>query len=129
MNTWSMTVFVGDEAYALCQDFLKPFSQKNLNTECRIFNYRLSRFRIFHTEIYLRLDSIETIVLTCCVLHNFLRRRSKTYCSSDSLAQEQPSASEEREVEQNVFIPLKNGFNRHHGAQGKEVRDVFALLQ
>jgi hypothetical protein len=28
------------------------------------------------------------------------------------------------ELEQNVFIPLKNGFNRHHGAQGKEVRDM-----
>jgi hypothetical protein len=111
-------VFVGDEAFALRQDFLKPFSQKNLNTERIIFNYRLSRarrivenvlgilasrFRIFHTEINLRLDSIETIVLAC-VLHNFLRRRSKT----DSLAQEKPSASEELEVGQNVFIPLKN---------------------
>jgi hypothetical protein len=61
------------------------------------------------------LDSIETIVLAC-VLHNFLRRRSKTYCSSDSLAQEKPSAPEELEVEQNVFIPLKNGFNRPHAA-------------
>jgi hypothetical protein len=89
-------VFVGDEAFVLRQDFLKPFSQKNLNTERRIFNYRLSRargivenvfgilasrFRIFHTEINLRLDSIETTVLAC-VLHNFLRRRSKTYCPS-----------------------------------------------
>jgi hypothetical protein len=125
---------VGDKAFALRQDFFKPFSQKNLNTERSIFNYRLSRLRrivekvsgilatrlqMFHTDVNLRLDNIETTVLTCCVLHNFLRRRSKTYCPSDSLAQEKPSASEELEVEHNVFIPLKNGFNRHHGAQGK----------
>jgi hypothetical protein len=34
--------FVGDEAFALRQEFLKPFSQKNLNTERRNFNYQLS---------------------------------------------------------------------------------------
>jgi hypothetical protein len=44
--------------------------------------------------------------------------------SKQNLAQEKPSASEELEVEQNVFIPLKNGFNRHLGALGKEVRDM-----
>jgi hypothetical protein len=38
-------IFVGDEAFALRQDFLKPFSQNNLNTERRIFNNRLLRAR------------------------------------------------------------------------------------
>jgi hypothetical protein len=38
-------IFVGDKAFALCQDFLKPFSQNNLNTERRIFNNRLLRAR------------------------------------------------------------------------------------
>jgi hypothetical protein len=36
-GTIDLYVFVGDEAFALRQDFLKPFSQKNLNTERRIF--------------------------------------------------------------------------------------------
>ncbi|VEN43487.1 unnamed protein product, partial [Callosobruchus maculatus] len=38
-------VFIGDEAFALRDNFLKPFSQKELNRERRIFNYRLSRAR------------------------------------------------------------------------------------
>ena len=36
-------VFVGDEAFALRRDLLKPFSQKQLTNEYRVFNYRLSR--------------------------------------------------------------------------------------
>jgi len=35
--------FVGDEAFALLKDLLKPFSQKQLTNECRVFNYCLSR--------------------------------------------------------------------------------------
>jgi hypothetical protein len=107
----------------LRQEFLKPFSQKNLNTERRNFNYQLSwarrivenvffgilasRFWIFHTDINLRLDSTETTVLTCCVLHNFLRRQSKTYCSSDSLEQEKLSASENWKWNKTFLFPWK----------------------
>ena len=36
-------VFVGDEAFALRKDFLKPFSSRELTEERRVFNYRLSR--------------------------------------------------------------------------------------
>ncbi|XP_071051271.1 putative nuclease HARBI1 [Onthophagus taurus] len=83
-------VFIGDEAFALRSNFLKPFSRKELSYENKIYNYRLSRarntvecafgmlasrFRILHTEINLKLDKIEKVVLTCCVLHNFLRSK------------------------------------------------------
>lgn len=79
-------VFVGDEAFALTPHFLKPYSQKELTNERKIFNYRLSRarrivenafgilanrFRIFHTSINLSLENIDTVVMSCCVLHNF----------------------------------------------------------
>lgn len=79
-------VFVDDEAFALRCDFLKPYNQKDLNHDRKIFNYRLSRargkiensfgilaarFRIFHTAIRLHLESIDKVVLACCVLHNF----------------------------------------------------------
>lgn len=82
-------VFVGDEAFALRPDFMKPFGKNALNQERKIFNYRLSRarrvienvfeimsnrFKIFHTAINLKLDRIDLVVLTCCVLHNYLRR-------------------------------------------------------
>lgn len=83
-------VFVGDDAFSLEPHLLKPFPQANLNTEKKIFNYRLSRarriienvfgilaarFRIFHTEINVRIDRIEKIVMACCALHNFLRKK------------------------------------------------------
>lgn len=38
-------VFVGDEAFALRKDFLKPFSSRELTEERRVLNYRLSRAR------------------------------------------------------------------------------------
>uniref|UniRef100_A0A5G3JZG2 DDE Tnp4 domain-containing protein n=1 Tax=Xenopus tropicalis TaxID=8364 RepID=A0A5G3JZG2_XENTR len=82
-------VFVGDEAFGLHENLLKPFPQKVLTPERKIFNYRLSRarrvvenafgilanrFRIFHTSINLCPEKIDMVVLSCCVLHNFLRK-------------------------------------------------------
>lgn len=94
-------VFIGDEAFALTPNFLKPFSQRDLTNERRIFNYRLSRarrivenafgilssrFRIFHTSIHLATENIDIVVMTCCVLHNFLRKKySTTYTPINSL--------------------------------------------
>lgn len=63
-----MFVFIGDDAFALRKDLLKPFPMKNLSHEERVYNYRLSRarrvvenafgilatrFRVFHTTISL----------------------------------------------------------------------------
>jgi hypothetical protein len=36
---------MGDEGFAMREAFLKPISQKDLNPERNIFNYRLSRAR------------------------------------------------------------------------------------
>ena len=36
-------VFIGDEAFSLRKDFLKPYNVKQLTRERKIFNYRLSR--------------------------------------------------------------------------------------
>jgi len=84
-------VFVSDEAFAMRPDLIKPYNRDSLNKERRIFNYRLSRarrvventfgilasrFRIFHTSINLKVENIETVVLACCALHNFLRKIS-----------------------------------------------------
>ncbi|KAJ8874256.1 hypothetical protein PR048_025099 [Dryococelus australis] len=58
-------VFLGDVAFALTPTVLEPFHQQQLTNE---------RFRIFHTSINLKPASIDNIAMTCCELHNFLRR-------------------------------------------------------
>ncbi|KAM4029985.1 uncharacterized protein ACNLHF_022083 [Anomaloglossus baeobatrachus] len=81
--------FIADEAFPLQKNVLRPYPHVSLNVFRRIFNYRLSRarrvvenafgilssrFRIFHTAINLKLDSIDRVIQACCVLHNLLRK-------------------------------------------------------
>lgn len=103
-NTVLRYVFVGDEAFAMRRELLKLYRRDTLTRERRIFNYRLSRarrvventfgilasrFRIFHTSINLKMDNVDTVVLTCCALHNFLRRRSpQIYTPYESMDRE-----------------------------------------
>ncbi|KAM4038469.1 LOW QUALITY PROTEIN: putative nuclease HARBI1 [Anomaloglossus baeobatrachus] len=83
-------VFLADEAFPLRKNLLRPYPQISLTPQRRVFNYRLSRarrvvesafgilatrFRIFHTAINLKINSIDRVVLACCILHNFLRKR------------------------------------------------------
>ncbi|XP_075208070.1 uncharacterized protein LOC142312966 [Anomaloglossus baeobatrachus] len=39
------------------------------------FGIMANRFRVFHMPIDLKIESIDSVVLACCVLHNFLRQR------------------------------------------------------
>lgn len=45
MNLPQNAIIVGDDAFPLRKDILKPFSKRNLSTSERIFNYRLCRAR------------------------------------------------------------------------------------
>ena len=137
-------VFVGDEAFCLRSDFLKPFPQGNLNKEKRIFNYRLSRarriienvfcimsarFRILHTDINLRLDRIDLVVMTCAVLHNFLRRKcSQSYIPTECLDNEDWDNSEVNNglrMNSDSVCGLQHGHNRHSGREANESRNLF----
>jgi hypothetical protein len=95
--------FVADEAFPLRGYLLKSYPQRGLSIEERIFNYRLSRarrivenafgimasrFRVFHTDIALAVTNIDTVVLACCVLHNYLRRQSTNYSPRSYVDQE-----------------------------------------
>ncbi|KAK7881457.1 hypothetical protein WMY93_029866 [Mugilogobius chulae] len=88
-------MFIGDEAYPLRPDLMKPYPFRNLNSSQRIYNYRLSRarrvvenafgilanrFRVFRTTIPLVPDKVVTITFACLYLHNYLRHhRSDAY--------------------------------------------------
>lgn len=124
-------VFVGDEAFALRPDFMKPFNVRSLNERRRIYNYRLSRarrtvenafgilsnrFRILHTSINLDLRKIEIVVLTCCILHNFLRRNCASYISEEGVSD---NSNNER-----TLTPLENN-GGNTSTQAKLVRDMY----
>jgi hypothetical protein len=43
------------------------------------FGIMANRFRVLLTPIATNIQIVDDIVLTCCVLHNFLRRKSTSY--------------------------------------------------
>lgn len=81
---------VGDDAFPLRHNLMKPFPQVNMSLRQRVFNYRLSRcrrvvenafgilttkFRLFRQELSMRPESCEVIISAAVVIHNMLRER------------------------------------------------------
>ncbi|XP_069616939.1 uncharacterized protein [Ranitomeya imitator] len=92
-------VVVGDEAFQMCANLLKPYSSRDLNHTKRIFNYRLTRarrtvecafgllvskWRILGTAINLNLDTIDGVVKACVVLHNYIMAKEKPNIELDA---------------------------------------------
>ncbi|XP_028394491.1 uncharacterized protein LOC114518686 [Dendronephthya gigantea] len=82
--------FAGDDAFPLETNVMKPFAQRGLSEERRIFNYRLSwgrrvsesvfgilsnRFRVYSTVLSIKLDNAVKVILATLALHNFLRAK------------------------------------------------------
>lgn len=82
-------VFLGDEAFPLLDNLLKPYRRADASVDKTkaIFNYRLSRarrlvensfgilinrFRIFLTTIDLSTSTLENTVTSACIIHNLL---------------------------------------------------------
>ena len=87
---------LGDEAFALDQNLMKPFPHRTTMGDEKIFNYRLSqarrivenafglicaRFRVLLRTLELDVINVMQVVRACIVLHNFLRTR-KDQCYS-----------------------------------------------
>lgn len=137
-------VFVADDAFALHENVLKPYPQRQLTYDQRIFNYRLSRarrivenafgilssrFRIFHTEINLKPEKIDFIVLAACALHNFLRKEAKAlYMPSNSLDVEDIDSGEviRGDRDEDQMVGLRQGYNTQVLCEkAKENRDNY----
>lgn len=97
--------FCGDEAFPLKSYLLRPYPQKTLNDQKRIFNYRLSRgrksvecafgmmvskFRVFETPIACSESTVISIVKCACALHNYIRKtEGKLYESQNMNSQDE----------------------------------------
>lgn len=87
-------VLVADDAFSLNTNLMKPFpGPYPKGSQERAFNYRLSRarriienvfgllatvFRVFRKPIPLHPKKVESVVLACIYLHNFLRRNAQS---------------------------------------------------
>lgn len=137
-------VFIGDEAFALRPDFIKPYCQRELTNSKRIYNYRLSRarriientfgilasrFRIFHTSINVSVNDINDVVMACCVLHNFLRKKStQMYTPVDALDFENKETgiiTQGLRTSDTDLIDLQRGRFTHIENDAKEVRNTY----
>lgn len=127
-------VIIGDEAFPLSENLLRPYGGSNLSFEKQIFNYRLSRarryiectfgilsnkWRIFHRPLNVDVDFAQEILKACCVLHNLVRLRDGhqedttttsagglQILDTDSLSRGNPRALNCREKFTNYFVNI-----------------------
>nr|XP_022906541.1 putative nuclease HARBI1 [Onthophagus taurus] len=131
-------VFIGDDAFSLTENVMKPYSLTGITHDAKIFNYRLcrarrvvenvfgilaTRFRILLSTITLNnLEKIDAVVLACCILHNFLRRNCSNYMNTRSIDTVNSDGDWREELRQ-----LQNLQNRrtYYNEMAKNVRNAF----
>jgi len=126
-------VIVGDEAFRLHKNIMKPYSRGSIQGDRSktIFNYRLSRcrrvtenafgllsqvFRVFYTPIAVDPEVCDDLIIVACCLHNllrdaFLEKNGKSYYEHDTT---QPTLFHD--------LSRTGGFAN---AEGFDVRDKF----
>lgn len=119
-------VIVGDEAFPLSRNVMRPFPGKQLDAEARIFNYRLSRarrisenafgilanrWRVYHRKMPLSPNNVDKVVKATCVLHNMLQGMNTP------VPEHRPRDEEEREgdIHDGILREVERGGN--HGAR------------
>jgi hypothetical protein len=81
--------YVGDEAFPLKPNLMRPYPRKDLDYSKRIFNYLITRarrtvecsfrmltkkFGALQTAMETRVEIAEEVVKSACVLHNFIQK-------------------------------------------------------
>lgn len=129
-------VIIGDEAFALTANMMKPYPrQQSLYDGTKaIYNYRHCRarrttensfgimtfyFRIFLTPIDVSVDKIDKIIFAACILHNMMR--------SEKI--KAPSETTFGQID-NVQMPTANLFILSHTSRrpitiGSQIREMF----
>lgn len=137
-STLAPYFFVGDEAFPLRRNLLRPYSKRSLTNERRIFNYRLSRarrcientfgvmvgrFRIFHRVINAYPETVDSIIKAAVTLHNFIKTEEtnnpildQRYCSANYVDTEREGVIQEGGWRKDV--PQNGAFHQIHQRVG-----------
>lgn len=112
-------------------NLMRPYPRDSLNSQKRIFNYRLSRARrnveatfgilarkwyVYRREFECKLETVDKIIKATCVLHNYLIDKQPSYledCATGNDTNEFADTNIEQE-------PLNIGIN-----EGYNVREQF----
>ena len=137
-------VLVGDSAFKLHENLMKPFPGRPLTRKQRIYNYRLSRarmtvenvfgiitcrFRILRTCMEISPEHVELVVMAICVLHNYLREvATPQYIPAESLDQDlgDGTFAPGRRREEEGLPSLQPTVQRNPSQYAKDVRNIFA---
>lgn len=131
-NVYLPHVIVGDEAFPLRTNIMRPYSRDDVQgkEDEKIFNYRLSRarnvvenafgilvrrFRLFERRLVLSQEHLISVVLAVCCLHNYLNKDS-CYWTEGDLAVTVSNAR--------TLAPLK-GTGGLSGSEAIAVRNIF----
>lgn len=130
-------VFLGDEAYPLKRYLMRPYPSRGLDNTRRVFNYRHSRARrivecafgilsskwsILKNTMNINPENVSKIVLACCVLHNFVRKRDGI------MAEDSESNCAERPLQQSGAGTATTHLTGRPTQEAMEVRDKFSRL-
>ncbi|XP_046893573.1 uncharacterized protein LOC124479089 isoform X3 [Hypomesus transpacificus] len=133
-------VFVGDEAFPLRSNLMRPFPGTNLAREKRMFNYRLSRarltvecafgilssqWRMYRRVIGVNPTKAEACVKATCVLHNFIRRSRRGATGSPAASPGQEGSAGLQEAPRlgsnnaaRAAIHVRDAFTAYFNAEG-----------
>ena len=142
-------VWVGDDAFPLTNYLMKPYPQKDLTINNRIFNYLLSRarrisesafgilancWRVLRKPFSLQPEKVKIITFAILILHNWLRSESSSgriYVPPNLIDVEDLSNDEiiygdwRSDVPTNTWFDLQPSYSRNATKQAKEIREEF----
>lgn len=139
-------VFIGDEAFPLKENLMKPYPGKQISHDEKIFNYRLcrarrivenvfgilaSRFQALQSNLRMNLEAVDKIILACCVLHNYLRKKSDSYLTPTVVDWEDPSTGQitegewRKEVSELVGLTPRRNNNRNNNVLAENIRRFY----
>ena len=131
--------FVGDEAFPLRLDLMKPFPRgrsTRLPKDEQIFNYRLSRarrivengfgilvqrWRLFARRLHLIPDNAEEVVKACIVLHNYLTIKKDLPAIFNRLNPDNDPYMQD----DGAILDIPNLHGHHSGAEVRAIRDIY----